>query len=91
MNEQGTEKRKSPVTVPVRNNETTTDFANISDVSTGTIAKGGRGVFKIQKKLYGGPGTVKRERRSAGAAEIFKMVRYAAVEGRDIRWGGENV
>jgi hypothetical protein len=22
-----------------------------------------------------------------GAAEIFKMVRYAAVEGRDIRWG----
>lgn len=66
MKEQGTEKRKSPVTAPVRNNETKVDFLDISDVSSGRIAKGGREDFKIQRKLYLVPGTVKSKRRSAG-------------------------
>jgi hypothetical protein len=66
MKEQGTEKRKSPVITPVRNNETTIDFSGMSALSTGTNAKGGTGVFKTQKKLYRVQGTVKRERRSAG-------------------------
>ena len=91
MNERETEKRKRPVTASVRNKETAMNFTNITAISWGISAKGGRGDIKIQRKLYRGPGTVKRERRSAGAAEIFKMVRYAAMEGRDIRWGGEKV
>jgi hypothetical protein len=67
MKKQRVEKRKSPVITTVRTNETTIDFSGISVVSTGTtIAKEGRGDFKIQKRLYGVPGTVKRERRSAG-------------------------
>ena len=76
MKEQGTGKRKSPVMTPVRNNETTIDFPGISAISTGSNAKRGSccrwtlshqaGVFKPQKKLYRVPGTVKRERRSAG-------------------------
>jgi hypothetical protein len=66
MKERETDKRKSPVTAPVRNKETTMDFTNITAISWGISAKGGRGDIKIQKKLYRGPGTVKRERRSAG-------------------------
>ncbi len=59
MKVQGIEKRKSPVTASVRNNEMKT-------ISTWTIEKEGTGDFKIQKILYRVPGTVKRERRSAG-------------------------
>lgn len=33
---------------------------------TAPVAKGGRGDFKIQRKLYRGPSTVKHGRRSAG-------------------------
>jgi len=58
---------------------------------TAPVAKGGKRDLKIKRKPDRGPGTVKHERRSAGAAEIIKMVRYAAVEGRDIKWGGERV
>jgi hypothetical protein len=60
------EKRKSPIITTVRKNETAIDFSYISVVSTGAIVTGGVGDFKIQKKLYRVPGTVKSKRRSAG-------------------------
>ena len=66
MKKQRFEKRKSPVITTVRKNETTIDFSYISVGSTGAIKKGGIGDLKIQKKLYRMPGTVNRERRSAG-------------------------
>jgi hypothetical protein len=66
MKKQRVEKRKSPVITTVRTNETVIDFSYISFGSTGAIKKGGIGDFKIQTKLYWVPGTVKRERRSAG-------------------------
>lgn len=66
MKKQRVEKRKSPVITTVGKNEAAIDFSYISVVSTGAIKKRGIGDFKIQKKLYRVPGTVKCERRSAG-------------------------
>jgi len=66
MKKQRVEKRKSPVITTVRKNETAIDSSYISVGSTGAIATGGIGDFKIQTKLYRVPGTVNRERRSAG-------------------------
>jgi hypothetical protein len=41
MNERETEKRKWPVTAPVRNKQTAMDFTNITAISWGISAKGG--------------------------------------------------
>jgi len=46
-------KRKSPVTSPVRNKETTIAFANITDVSTGLTVTGGR-----ERRSAGGGGDI---------------------------------
>jgi len=103
MKKPRTGNRRSPGLTPVRNNETAIDFPVLPAISasagTATIngfrcwRPGGHQpeLLKPKENLtgYRVPGTVKVSGDLLGAAEIFKIARYAAKGRRDKKMGEE--